>query len=441
MRRLVTAIYLAAFLSGAASPVAAQSRAPLGITAPAAPGGGWDQTARAMQRVLNTLDPSANVQVDNVPGAAGTIGLARFIQSERGNPDALLVTGLVMVSGVVTNASPVSLADVTPIARLTGEYEVIVVPTSSRFTSLGELVEAFRANPGAISWGGGSAGGTDDLLVRLLAEQIGVPASRVNYVAFAGGGAALAGVLGGQLSAAVSGYGEFAGQIEAGQLHVLAVSAPSRVAGIDAPTIRDSGIALDLANWRGIVAPPGLSEQEQRVLTDRLARMHGSAEWRAVLAQNGWEDLFQPGPSFKQFLLAEQARITDVLNRLSAGDAGTAPSRSFLTPTTLPYATAALFALVLLATIVTHAKRAAAVDGAALSLAGSGLIAVPALLTVAGFIVSATVAFVLTSLAFRPAPRRPSLRDCVIAIAFAAAVFIVFTRLLGVSLPAGQWFS
>ena len=191
------------------------------ITAPAAPGGGWDQTARAMQRVLAEIEPDLNVQVDNVPGAAGTIGLSRFIQSERGNPHALMVTGLVMVSGVITNHSPVSLADTTPIARLTGEYEVIVVPAHSPYRSLVDLVAAFKTDPGSISWGGGSAGGTDDLLVRLLAEQVGLPASSVNYIAFSGGGAALAAVLGGQVSAAVSGYEEFAGPIAAGQLRIL----------------------------------------------------------------------------------------------------------------------------------------------------------------------------------------------------------------------------
>ena len=157
--------------------VSAQS---LVITAPAAPGGGWDQTARAMQRVLAEIEPGASVQVDNVPGAAGTIGLSRFIQSERGNPDALLVTGLVMVSGVILNGSPVSLAGTTPIARLTGEYEVIVVPASSPVRSLADLIDTFKRDPGSVSWGGGSAGGTDDLLVRLLAEQIGLPASSVN---------------------------------------------------------------------------------------------------------------------------------------------------------------------------------------------------------------------------------------------------------------------
>ena len=197
------------------------------IVAPAAPGGGWDQTARALQQAFVSVDPDTSVQVDNVPGAAGTIGLARFVSGERGNPEALLVMGLVMLSAITTNHAPVTLAETTPIARLTGEPEVIVVPAASPLKSLDDLLAAFRTSPESVSWGGGSAGGTDDLLVRLLAETIGIAPSRVNYIAFAGGGPALAALLGGQVTAGVSGYSEFAGQIDAGALRALAISSPS----------------------------------------------------------------------------------------------------------------------------------------------------------------------------------------------------------------------
>ncbi len=282
LRRSFARLLLVTFAALLPSLVAAGPT--LTIIAPAAPGGGWDQTARVMQRVLLEIEPGASVQVDNVPGAAGTIGLARFIQSERGNPDALLVTGLVMVSGVVINHSPVTLANILPIARLTGEFEVVVVPASSPYRSLGDLLAAFRAAPRAVSWGGGSAGGTDDLLIRLITEQLGLAPSAVNWVAFSGGGAALGAVLGGQVTAGVSGYAEFAGQIEAGQLRILAVSAPERIAGINAPTLREAGVALDLANWRAVVAPPGLSDAERASLTDRVAAWRaancGKRHWR-----------------------------------------------------------------------------------------------------------------------------------------------------------------
>ena len=413
----------------------------LTITAPAAPGGGWDQTARALQRVLVETEPGANVQVDNVPGAAGTIGLARFIQSERGNPQALLVTGLVMVSGVIINGSPVSLANTTPIARLTGEYEIIVVPTASPYRSIGDLVEAFKTDPGAISWGGGSAGGTDDLLIRLLAEQVGLPASKVNYIAFSGGGAALAAVLGGQLSAAVSGYSEFAGQVEAGQLRVLAVSSPSRVRSINAPTLRESGIALDLANWRAIVAPPGVSGVEQQALIDRMTRMTSSAQWKSALARNGWDDQFLAGPAFRQFLLSEQSRIEDVLRRLAATETQSASSLSIaLAPMTLPITTAVILALALVVSIAQVSRRSIAVDpiGSRMSLLlAISLIVLPLIFITGGFIAASTLLFAISASALRA--QRPSIRsltvDAIVGAIFALVLFIVFTRGLGVSLP------
>src|SRR5688572_15405030 len=188
----------------------------LRIVAPAAPGGGWDQTVRAMQQALQGADLVATPVVENVPGAAGTIGLARFIGAERGNGDALLVSGLIMLGGIVTNDSPVTLADAIPIARLTGEYEALAVPAASPFATLDDLLAAFRERPESISWGGGSVGGRDQILAGLIAAAVGVEPRRVNYIGFSGGGEALAAVLGGQVSVGINGLAEFAAQIDAG---------------------------------------------------------------------------------------------------------------------------------------------------------------------------------------------------------------------------------
>jgi len=423
----------------AAAPLHAQPS--LTIVAPAAPGGGWDQTARVMQRVLAEIEPAVSVQVDNIPGAAGTIGLARFVQSERGNPHALLVTGLVMVSGVITNASPVSLSDATPIARLTGETEVIVVPAASPHRRLGDLIAAFTQDPGSISWGGGSAGGTDDLLVRLLAEQVGLPAARVNYIAFAGGGAALAAVMGGQVTAAVSGYGEFAGQIAAGQLRALAISAAERIPGIEVPTLRESGIALDLANWRALVAPPGLSNAEYDQLTARITRMAASPEWRGAIRQQGWDDQFLAGAGFRQFLLAEQSRVDAVLRRLAASDAAPAQAALALTPTTVPNVIVGIFGLLVAALVASRLRRPApapAAPGLVMTLAlGIALLLQPMLMLAAGFIIASTATFAVTASAWRGTRPSPAMvaKDVAVGAAFAAVVFVVFTAGLGVVLP------
>ena len=432
IRRCVILILLSA-------PILITAAAPLTIVAPAAPGGGWDQTARVMQRVLATTEPGASVQVDNVPGAAGTIGLARFVQSERGNPNALLVTGLVMVSGVITNRSPVSLADATPIARLTGETEVIVVPASSTYRSMQALVDAFRINPSAISWGGGSAGGTDDLLVRLMAEQLGLPASRVNYIAFAGGGAALAAVLGGQVTAAVSGYGEFAGQIAAGELRALAISAPARMAGVDTPTLRESGIALDLANWRAVVAPPGLSDAERDALIDRISRMATSEPWKKTLQQNGWEDTFLAGADFRRFLLAEQARVEAVLQRLAAGETAAPRMRMAVTPMTLPIAMASLFAVILVAFVIQRPRpeREARRPEPGVVILGIALLIQPFLFPTVGFVASSTLLFAAGSHALRGRGWRTtdSIKDVTIGLVFSTVLYLIFSRGLGVALP------
>lgn len=412
------------------------------IVAPAAPGGGWDQTARVMQQTLTQLDPSTSVQVENVPGAAGTIGLARFVSAERGNPQALLITGLVMVGAIVTNHAPVNLGETTPIARLTGEYEVIVVPAQSKWQSLTDLIAAFKASPASVSWGGGSAGGTDDLLVRMIASEVGVPASRANYIAFPGGGAALAALLGGQVTAGVSGYGEFAGQIAAGTLRLLAVSSPARVAGIDAPTLRDHGIALDLANWRGAVAPPGLTEAERVELTHRIERMAASAQWRAVLAKNGWEDLFLSGAPFRQFLISEQHRIETVVRSLAqpSVSAGGSPPASTgwarLTPHTLPRLVL-IAALCLIAAVVLGRVKAEVGGAPTSGDAARPLVLVLVLLThalvlpIVGFIPASTALFVIAA---RLMGSRRTALDIAIGLGGATALFFVFTRGLGLAL-------
>ena len=437
VRRLIVFVTLAGLL-----PSLAAAGSSLTIVAPAAPGGGWDQTARVMQRVLADIEPGTSVQVENVPGAAGTIGLARFIQSERGNPDALLVTGLVMVSGAVINRSPVTLADTIPIARLTGEFEVIVVPRASPHRSLDDLLASFRRDPGQVSWGGGSAGGTDDLLIRLVAEQLGLPASTVNYVAFAGGGAALGALLGGQLTAGVSGYSEFAGQVEAGELRVLAVSAPQRVPGIDAPTLRESGLALDLANWRAVVAPPGLSDAERQSLTDRVARLAQSDAWKAAVARNGWIDLFLPGQDFRRFLLAEQARVEAVLQRLAISEPpGAARLAISLTPTTLPTMFLVLFAGAAVA-FAARARRDLRFElpaARATTLALSALVVLPLLFPLIGFVPSSTLLFTVVAHALDTPGGWKGVNRIALNIAlgflFSATLFVIFGRGLGVLLP------
>lgn len=284
------------------------------IVAPANPGGGWDQTARALQRSLRESGlVEQSVEVSNVPGAGGSIGLADLVSRGRGDPHHLLVTGLVMLGAVRANDAPVTLAQATPIASLTRDWLAVVVPSASRYRTLQELVADFRADPRSISWGGGSAGGTDHLLVGELARAVGVPPSGINYVAHAGGGEATASLLSSAVTAGVSGVEEFRAQIEAGQLRVLAVSGEERVPGIDAPTLKEAGVDVAMSNWRGLVAPPGLDPEEQAALIDLVERLHGTQQWQETLRANGWEDFFLTGDEFERFLREEEERVERVL--------------------------------------------------------------------------------------------------------------------------------
>lgn len=315
VRRILGAASRAAFVALAAAALASPALAfdHLKILVPANPGGGWDQTGRALQAAMQESKLVPKVTVDNKGGAGGTIGIAQFVNSQKGDPNALMVGGMVMVGAIVTNKSPVTLAEVTPIARLTGEYEVVVVPASSKIKSMAELVAQLKANPGSVSWGGGSAGGTDHILAALIAQAVGADPAKINYIAYAGGGEALASILGGHVTAGISGYGEFAGQIKSGKMRALAISSEKRLPGIDIPTLKEQGIDVELANWRGVFGAPGITDAQRKELVDLVAKTVKTPSWQATLKKNEWEDLFQGGDAFKAFLDKDIARVTQIV--------------------------------------------------------------------------------------------------------------------------------
>lgn len=286
------------------------------IIAPANPGGGWDQTARTMQQVMQEDGISASAQVQNVPGAGGTIGLSQFASQNKGNADALIVGGYVMVGAILTNNSPVSLKDVTPIARLTGEYEAVVVPAASEIKDMAGLLEKLKADPGSVSWAGGSAGGTDHIAVGMIAKAAGVDPTKINYIAYSGGGEALAAILGNQVTAGISSLGEFDAQVKAGSLRLLAVSAPERIEGVDAPTLIESGLDINLQNWRMVAAAPGLSDEQKAKVSADIEKMAKSENWKKQLADKGWMDTYLAGPEFDAQLEADvtatQAILKDI---------------------------------------------------------------------------------------------------------------------------------
>ncbi len=315
---LVTSTVLSAVSNdGATSARAFLDGRQLRIMAPAAPGGGWDQTAREMQSALRGI--VGRSEVYNVAGAGGTVGLSQYARLS-GQPTELMVMGLVMVGAIASNKSPVTLRQTTPLARLTTDYEIIVVPTNSPVATMADLVARMRADLGSVSIAGGSAGGVEQILAGLIGKAIGGDPAKVTYVAHSGGGEALTTVLSGRATTAVSGVSELLPQVKAGKMRALAVSSAERLKALpDIPTLRESGVDVELANWRAVVAPAGISDAEETALEDLVVEMTGTEEWRDALQRRGWADATLAGAEFDQFMEAEQDRIARVLKEMGLG--------------------------------------------------------------------------------------------------------------------------
>ena len=409
----------------------------LRLIAPAAPGGGWDQTARVMQQVLQRSGIVRTAPVENIPGAAGTIGLARFVGSEQGRDDAILVSGLIMLGGIVMHRSPVTLHEVTPIARLTGEYEAIVVPASSPFHTLADMIRALKERPEALSWGGGSAGGSDQILAGLVAEAVGVSPGRINYVAFSGGGESLSAILGGQVSLGINGLAELEPQIAAGTVRALAVSSAERLPGLDVPTLREQGVDLEFENWRSVVAPPGIGSPERQRLESVIAAMVVTPEWREALARYRWIDRYLPGEKFTHFVDGEEMRVRTTLQQLETGQGSGGTLASVGAYPTFVLTGLALCAI---AAFVVGRGSVATVPRPRFRISGTvwwiglALVANLAMAQTVGFVTASTTMFWLTARAFDD---RHPIRDAVFAVVMAIAAYLLFGRLLQLPLPAG----
>jgi putative tricarboxylic transport membrane protein len=313
-RNVLKAGFAGTALGVLGAPAGAQAPlAQLNLFIPAAPGGGWDGTGRAIERAMRAAGILQNFQFDHAPGAGGAVGLPRFLQGRRGQGDTLMVAGMVMVGALITNKSPVRLLDATPVARLTGEALAVVVPAASPFQTMRQLVDAFKADPARVSWAGGSAGGSDHILAGMIAKSVGLDAKRVAYVAFAGGGPAQAALLGNQVSAGISGYSEFAEMITNGRLRALAVSTAERVPGVAVPTLKESGVDVDLVNWRGVFGAPGITPAQRDALVAVVRRMVESDPWKQELERNTWAGMPLYGEEYGRFVAAEFQRIEAVL--------------------------------------------------------------------------------------------------------------------------------
>ena len=309
----------AAVGTGCTLPTGAQAKAlfdTINMFVPAAPGGGWDGTARAIERATKAAGLVGNMQFENVGGAGGMVGLPRFVNQRKGQGNSLMVGGSVMVGAAIANKSPVTMRNVTPIARLTEEAGVIVVPAGGKYKTWAELQAAIKANPKGVPVAGGSAGGTDHQILGLVVRALGRDPKEGAYVAFAGGGPANAAILGNQVAAGISGWSEFEEQIKAGRMIPLAVSGARRIPGVNVPTLPELGVNVTMSNWRGVFGAPGISAAQRDALVDLVSRMNASEAWRSELDARKWSDVFLTERPFEREIEANIKLTESVLKDL-----------------------------------------------------------------------------------------------------------------------------
>jgi len=304
-----------ASVNASASGAGDDARSRLTLIAPAGAGGGWDGAAREAQQAMRAQGIVNNAQVVNIPGAGGTIGLTKFAGME-GENTTMMVMGITMLGAINLNGSDVTLDDVTPIARITEDYDVLVVPADSPYDSVEDLLAGWKKDPGSFAFGGGSLGSVDQMIITQLAQAGGIDPTDVNYIAYSGGGELATSLMSGTIKASVSGYVDFADQIEAGKLKALAVSAPEPVDSIDLPTLKELGYDIELTNWRGIVAAPGISADEKRELQTIVEEVVATPEWQDAIERNQWTNTFLTGEDFEAFIAEETQAVNKIWNEL-----------------------------------------------------------------------------------------------------------------------------
>ena len=302
MRRDTFLRSMAALAAAGGLPLSARAAANIKMMIPANPGGGWDTTGRALGKAMQDAKVADSVNFENKGGAAGALGLAQFVNGSKGDANAVLVMGAVMLGGIITGKPPVSLSAATPLARLTSEYNVFVLPAASPFKTMKDVIEQLKKDPGSVKWGGGSRGSTEHIAAAMIAREVGVDPAKINYVAFRGGGEATAAILGGNVTIGGSGYSEFSEYINSGKMRGVGVTSATRLKGVAVPTLKEQGINVEIGNWRGVYGAPGITPDQRKSLIDVIVKATKSKAWAEALEKNNWTSALLTGADFEKFV-------------------------------------------------------------------------------------------------------------------------------------------
>ena len=306
---------LIALSATSALPLTAWANTAIKTMIPANPGGGWDTTGRALGKAMQEAGFASSVSYENKGGASGTIGLAQFVSSSKRDPNAIVMTGATMVGGIIASKQASQLEAATPLVRLMTEYQVFVVPTASPIRTIQDVVAQLKANPGSVKWGGGSRGTTEHIASVMIAREAGVDPTKVNYVAFRGGGEAVSAILGGNVTVGGSGYTEFGEYIKAGKMRAIAVTSEARIPGIDAPTLKEQGLNVVIGNWRGVHGAPDITPEQRKALIEGIVKATKTRAWQQAVEQNGWTPAMLTGDEFSKFVEDEFASLRATMTK------------------------------------------------------------------------------------------------------------------------------
>lgn len=320
-REVLAGVIGAVALGGGALEVRSSGTAQAGsgsrleMVVPAAAGGGFDSVARQAQHALRANGLAQSVEVVNMPGGGGTAGVSHVAQ-QAGRSDLMMVMGTSILGGIQITGSSTTLEDITPLAKLAENYSVVAVRADSPIESFEQLADRWRTEPRGVVVAGGAVGTADHLLAATVLQRIGIEPADLNYLVYSGDGEVLTSLLSRTADVAISSLKGFESQIEAGEVRALAVSSPQRMPGVEIPTIREAGLDLDLANWRGLAAPPGLDESQRAALQDLVRGLVQTPQWRQSLQRFEWTESFLIGAEFDAFLTGENERLTGIIKGL-----------------------------------------------------------------------------------------------------------------------------
>jgi putative tricarboxylic transport membrane protein len=285
---------------------------------PGGAGGGWDGTARGTGEALTGAGLVGSASYENMSGGGGGVAIAHLIENADSLQNTMMVNSTPIVIRSLTGVFPQSFRDLTLVAGTIGDYAAVVVNTDSPIQSMDDLLAAYRADGMSFAIGGGSVpGGLDHLVAASVMQAAGEDPTAFNYIPYDAGGAAMAGLLSGEIQALSTGFSEAVTLAQQGEVRILGVTSEERVAAFeDAPTMMEQGLDATFVNWRGFFAAPGLPADKLEMMQTAVMKMYDTPEWEEVRARNGWVNIYNNGDDFRAFLEEQEQVIGDLMKTL-----------------------------------------------------------------------------------------------------------------------------